>query len=399
MTGDRATRVLAVFALISGCGFLLLNPLRLAFIANVLIPFLYFNLFLMLCCGFLFLLKVRTLEVKPVEIFLCLLVFATAFTTNYDGRSIISVLTDLFRPILFIFVVVVFRNLVNVDGFNASASLRNWIKFSMWVTVIIVAVSWFVTLFIFPLYPAYSSIDSIFGMGWLLATGNIFTQAAYFLVLVASGKRGAYLAAFVVILLCYRNVKLSLVSWAWIFFSVFFALVLLVLYAEDVQRVFLKGASYDSLQGISGFMHILSGGRLEELQGAIAGMTSPMQFIFGAGLGFAYEAKGFEGAAGGHRNLHFTPASLAIYYGIPFAIVFFYYLSTFFYAALRMMRDYTNVVIFCYAVYCMASMFFLFTEFSVFAYVNFAISCGVVAAAAKAERRSLQARENDSVVN
>lgn len=397
MTGERATRFLAVFALISGCGFLLLNPLRLAFIANTLIPFLYFNLFVMLCCGVLFLLKVRTLEVRPVEFLLCLLVFATAFTTNYDGRSVVSVLTDFLRPILFILVVVVFRNLVNVESFNASASLRRWIKLSMWITVIIVAVSWAVTLFVFPLYPAYSSMDSIFGMGWLLATGNIFIQVAYFIVLVASGKRGAYLAALVVIFLCYRNVKLSLVSWGVIFFSVFFALALLVLYAEDVQRVFLKGASYDSLQGISGFMDILSGGRLEELQGAIAGMTSPVQFIFGAGLGFAYEAKGFEDAAEGHRNLHFTPASLAIYYGIPFTIVFFYYLATFFFAALRMTRDYTNVVIFCYAVYCMASMFFLFTEFSVFAYVNFAISCGVVAAAAKAERRCLQAR-NKSIV-
>lgn len=397
MTGDRATRFLAVFALISGCGFLLLNPLRLAFIANTLIPFLYFNLFVMLCCCALFLLKVRTLDVRPVELLLCLLVFATAFTTNYDGRSIVNVLTDFLRPILFIFVVVVFRNLVDVEGFNASASLRRWIKLSMWITVIIVAVSWGITLFVIPLYPAYSSMDSIFGMGWLLATGNIFIQFSYFIVLVASGKRGAYLAALVVIFLYYRNVRLSLVSWGGIFFSAFLALVLMVLYAEEVQHIFLKGASYDSLQGISGFMDILSGGRLEELRGAIAGMTSPLQFIFGAGLGFAYEAKGFGGAAEGHRNLHFTPASLAIYYGIPFTIVFFYYLATFFFAALRMTRDYKKVVIFCYAIYCMASMFFLFTEFSVFAYVNFAISCGVVAAAARAERRCLQARDKSIV--
>jgi hypothetical protein len=397
MTGERATRFLAVFALISGCGFLLLNPLRLAFIANTLIPFLYFNLFVMLCCGVLFLFKVRALEVRPVELLLCLLVFATAVTTNYDGRSIVNVLTDFLRPIFFIFVVVVFRNFVDVENFNTSRSLRRWIKLSMWITVVVVAASWVVTLFVSPLYPAYSSMDSIFGMGWLLATGNIFLQGAYFVVLVASGKRGVYLAALVVIFLCCRNVKLSLASWGVVFFSTFLAFVLLVLYGEEIQQVFLKGESYNSVQGISGFIDILSGGRLDELQGAIAGMTSPLQFIFGSGLGFAYEAKGFEDAAEGHRNLHFTPASLAIYYGIPFTIVFFYYLSTFFNAALRMTRDYTNVVIFCYAVYCMASMFFLFTEFSVFAYVNFAISCGVVAAAAKSERRCLQAR-NKSIM-
>ncbi|WP_167141443.1 hypothetical protein [Pseudomonas sp. OTU750018] len=392
MTGERATRFLAVFALISGCGFLLLNPLRLAFIANTLIPFLYFNLIVMLCCGALFLLKVRTLEVRPVEFLLCLLIFATAVTTNYDGRYIVDVMTDFLRPILFIFIVVVFRNFVNVESFNASRSLRGWIRLSMWVTVIIVPVSWVITLFILPLYPAYSSMDSIFGMGWLLATGNFFLQAAYLMVLVASGKRGVYLAALVVIFLYYRNLKFSLASWLGVFIIAFFAFVLLVLYGEEVQKVFLKGASSDASESISGFIDVLSGGRLDEFQGAIAGMASPLQFIFGAGLGFAYEAKGFADAAEGHRNLHFTPASLAIYYGIPFTIVFFYYLATIFSTALRMTRDYTNVVVFCYAVYCMASMFFLLTEFSVFAYVNFAISCGVVAAAAKAERRFQHAR-------
>lgn len=391
MTGERSTRFLAVGALIAGCGFLLFNPLRLAFIANTLIPFLYFNLFVMICCGALFLLKVRTLEVRPVELFLCLLVLATAVMTNYEDRHIVDVLTDFLRPMLFIAVVVVFRNFTNIERFNASQGMRGWLKMSMWITLIIVPVSWAVTLFIQPLYPAYSSMDSVFGMGWLLATGNIFLQVFYFVVLVASGKRGVYLAAFVVILLCYRNKKLSLPSWLGLFFSLFLGVILLASYIDEVQYFFLKGGAYDAHAGASDLLDILSGGRMDELQGAVAAMHSPLQFFFGAGLGFAYEAKGFEDAAGLHRNLHFTPASLAIYYGIPFTLVFFYYLATFFAAALRVTRNCTNVVIFCYGVYCMASMVFLFTEFSVFAYVNFAISCGVVAAAVRPECQPLQA--------
>lgn len=390
MTAEWATRFLAICALISGCGFLLFNPLRLAFVANTLIPFLYFNLFVMICCGALFFLKVQVLKVRPVELLLCLLVFATAAMTNYDGRNVVDVLTDFLRPMLFIFVVIVFRNFVNAERFNFSRGVRDWLKISMWITVFVVPVSWAIAFFIQPLYPAYSSMDSIFGMGWLLATGNVFLQGLYFMVLVASGKRGVYLAAFFVIFLCYRNVKLSPLSWFGILFGVSIGIVASILYSDGVQQIFLKGGAYDTHEGISGFINILSGGRLDELHGAVAAMHSPLQWIFGAGLGFVYEAKGFEDGSGGHRNLHFTPASLAIYYGIPFAIVFFYYLATFFTAALRVTRSCTNVVVFCYAVYCMASMVFLFTEFSVFAYVNFAISCGVVAAAANAERYSLQ---------
>lgn len=394
MTVERSTRYLAVGALIAGCGFLLFNPLRLAFIANTLIPFLYFNLVVMICCGLLFFLKMRTLKVRPVEFLLCLLVFATAAMTDYEGRHIVDVLTDFLRPILFIAVVVVFRNFLSVERFNASRGVRRWLQLAMWSTLIVVPVSWVVNLFIQPLYPAYSSMDSVFGVGWLLATGNVFLQAFYFLVLILSGKRGVYLAAFVVMLLCYRNTKLSLPSWLGLLLSVFLCVILLILYSDEVQQLFLKGGTYDSSEGMSGLINVLSGGRMDELQGALTAMSSPLQLFFGAGLGFAYEAKGFEDAGGLHRNLHFTPASLAIYYGIPFAAVFFYYLSTFFVWALQLTRSCENVVVYCYAVYCMASMVFLFTEFSVFAYVNFAISCGVVSAAVKAERQPLQAKNS-----
>jgi len=393
MTGEHSTRILAIGALIAACGFLLFNPLRLAFIANTLIPYLYFNLLIMVCCGALFLWNVRTLEVRPVEFLICLLVLATAVMTNYEGRQIVDILTDFLRPLFFIAVVVAFRNFTNINHLDASRGLRGSLKATMWITLFIVPASWGITLYIQPLYPAYASIDSIFGLGWLLATGHVAFQALYLGVLFASGKRGVYLAAIVVILLCYRNKKLSIPSWLGLFLTLFICMILLASYISEVQHFFLKGGAYDGSDGNSDLINVLSGGRIDELQGAVAAMNSPLQLFFGAGLGFAYEVDGFEDAAGLHRNLHFTPASLAIYYGIPFTLVFFYYLASFFLAALRVTRNCNNAVVFAYAVYCMASMVFLFTEFSVFAYVNFAISCGVIAAAVRDERLSKQAEK------
>lgn len=389
MTGDRFTRAMAVGSLIAGCGFLLFNPLRLAFIANTLIPFLYFNLAVMLCCGLWFFTRLRGLKVRPVECVLVLLVLCTAALTDYSGRHLVDVLTDLLRPMLFIAVVVVFRNFVNVEALNQSANIQRWLRLTMWVTLLVVPACWLISRYFQPLYPAFSSIDSIFGMAWLLAAGNFIGQGIYLLILIASGKRGVYLAAFLILCLCYRNKRLTLPSWILLFSALAVGGLVLVSFIDDVQRVFLKGGTYNTQDGVAGVINILSGGRIEELKGAVAAMHSPLQLFFGAGLGFAYQAVGFEEAGGLHRNLHFTPASLAIYYGIPFAVVFFYYLATFFWSALRITRHSPGVVSYCYSVYCIASMAFLFTEFSVFAYVNFAISCGIVGATAKWKEHSV----------
>ncbi len=387
MTGERLTRMLSILSLMAGCGFLLLNPLRLAFVANTLIPFLYFNLIVMIGCGVWFLCKVRSVNFRGVELVLCLLVLATALFTEYEGRRLVDVLTDLLRPLLFIAVVVVFRNFVSVERLNESIKIAKWLRLTMWVTVIVVPLSWAISRYIQPLYPAYASIDSVFGMAWLLGAGGFLAQVGYFALLVASGKRGVYLAAFIVILICYKNKKLTLPAWLVVALAGVLAMAAFVLFIDDVQQFLLKGGTVTSNDGLEGLINILSGGRIEEFRGALAGMTSSLQFVFGAGLGFAYPVEGFGEEGLYHRNLHFTPASLAIYYGVPFLLTFLYYLGTFFFAALRVVKSKPGIVVYCYSLYCLASMVFLFTEFSVFAYVNFAISCGVVAAADKALKR------------
>lgn len=385
MIEQRISTGLAIGAIIAGCGFLLLNPLRLAFIANTFVPFLLFNLAVMLVCGAIFLLRADKIKVRPVELVLCFLVVGTALMTSYADRNIVDILTDLIRPILFLMVVIFFRNYINLEQFGASKSVRFWLKATGWVTVLVVLFSWFISRYVIHLYPAFSSIDSIFGLAWLLASGNIFSQMCYMLILVVSGKRGVYLAGFLVLLICYRYKKMTLPWWISLIGIVCFICLLAVLNLDTLAMIFLK--SNTSLPNdASGIINILSGGRIEELSGAIAAIHTPLEYFFGAGLGFAFKVEGFDDVSGLHRNLHFTPASLAIYYGIPFVVVFAYYLSGFFLDALKLIKKNNNPVVYSYAVYCIASMFFLFTEFSIFAYVNFAISCGIVSGAANEQR-------------
>ena len=386
MNEQRISTALAIGAIVAGCGFLLLNPLRLAFIANSFIPFLFFNVAIMLVCGVLFILRSNVIKVRPVELVLCLSVLCTALMTNYTGRSPIDVVIDFLRPILFLTVIIFFRNYVDLDRFASSKSARIWLKATAWVTLIAVLASWLISRYVVPLYPAYASIDSIFGLAWLLATGSGFSQLLYMLVLIVSGKRGVYLAGFVVLLLCYRYKRLALPWWISLVGIACFIWLLAVLNLDVLASVFLK-SNTELPNDASGIINLLSGGRIEELRGAIAAIHTPLEYFFGAGLGFAFKVDGFEDASGLHRNLHFTPASLAIYYGVPFVVVFTYYLAGFFGDALRLIRRGASPIIYSYAVYCIASMVFLFTEFSVFAYVNFAISCGIVSAAANEMRR------------
>lgn len=386
MIEQRISTGLAIGAMIAGFGFLLLNPLRLAFIANTFVPFLLFNLAVMLVCGTLFLLRFNEVKVRPVELVLCLLVIGTALMTNYAGRNPVDILTDFLRPILFLTVVIFFRNYISVEKFSASKNVRFWLKATGCATVLVVLTSWLVSRYVVQLYPAYSSVDSIFGLAWLLATGNIFSQMGYMFILILSGKRGVYLAGFLVLLLCYRYKKLTLPWWISLIGVACFICLAAVLSLDTLASIFLK-SNTNLPSDASGIINLLSGGRIEELRGAMAAIHTPLEYFFGAGLGFAFEVDGFEDASGLHRNLHFTPANLAIYYGIPFVVVFAYYLAGFFWDALSLIKKNSNPVVYSYAVYCIASMVFLFTEFSIFAYVNFAISCGIVSGAANEQRK------------
>ncbi len=399
MTNGRFANILITAALMAGCAFLLFNPLRLAFIANVFVPFLISSLLIMLCCGLWFCAQWRRVEIKRIEYLLVLFVVVTAAFTPYEGRKAVDIGIDLLRPILFVVTVIMIRNFVNVEMLNYSKLVRWWLRASMWVTLVIVPVCWLISVHFQPLYPAFSSIDSVLGLGWLLAVGNGFGSGLYLSVLIASGKRGVYLAAFLVLCVCFLNRRL-LTRRGWGSFVLGLAVggFIFSLLLGEIQQLFFKGVDVGSgvevaeagaklTEVASG----LGGGRVEELRGALSALTSYSQLIFGAGLGFAYPAQGFGPAGELHRNLHFTPASLAFYYGVPFTLAFFYYLSTFFFAALRITNRSPGVVSYCYAVYCLSSMLFLLTEFSVFSYANFAISCGVVGATTRMQDSDIKA--------
>lgn len=383
MTLEKVTRVAALISIINGCLFLLLNPLRLAFVADVFTPFLYINLGVMLlCCGVCFC-NINLLKFKRIEVILFLLLICVTVSTDYTGRQFFDVVVDFFRPFLFIVTIIFFRNFGSAEKLCESANLASWVKISIWVTVIAVIFCWVINIYIFPLYIAYSSIDSILGLGWLLSTGSVFSQIFYIFVLIFSGKRGVYLAGLLVLFICYKKSLFSL-SFKKIMFFLFLMPMFLYLNVDIISALFLK-IEYHRVESIDPYyvLNILSGGRIEEIQGAIAAIKSPTAYIFGEGLGFAYVVDVFKEDGQFHRNLHFTPGSLAIYYGLPFALTFFYYLSGFFIKAMQLIRYKSPPLIYSYAIYCIASMFFLLTEFSVFAYANFAISCGIVGCASR----------------
>ncbi|MEA5419710.1 hypothetical protein VB712_10795, partial [Spirulina sp. CCNP1310] len=68
-------------------------------------------------------------------------------------------------------------------------------------------------------------------------------------------------------------------------------------------------------------LDVVSGGRLAELRAAFADL-SPIQFLLGGGAGYFYAWEyGTEVIL--QHNVHFSPATLALRYGVPFAVVFY----------------------------------------------------------------------------
>jgi hypothetical protein len=124
-----------------------------------------------------------------------------------------------------------------------------------------------------------------------------------------------------------------------------------------------------------------SGYRLAEIDGALATMSNPIDWLAGKGFGFSFEAPGFVGAEGedeAHRNLHFTPLSILVYYGLAFAVPFYWLLVTCTVRSVRMIRGGSAPAV--VGAFFIGHLAFSFTEFSVFVYATFAVSCGLVLA-------------------
>lgn len=389
MNAARAVQTLIVAALVLGLSFIALNFLRLAFIANIVHPFLLLNMAVLGGVALLGLRYRRQVKLLPVEWGLLGCLAVTALCTDYEGRQQADILIDMARPVLFIAAVATLRALADVRAIAHSPAIRRLLAASVWVTVIAVVVCYAINTSYHVLYPAYSTIDSVMGLGWLMATASPASQFLYGLILFLSGKRGVYIAAFFLFLMLYRRHRRFILSSAALLTLV--AGVLLSVSAENrivmsafFVKSYIKELRYEvskpDFSARDYVLDVVSGGRVEEAKDAMHSIHSPLSYLVGEGFGFAYPSRQFAPDGAPHRNLHFTPLSLLVYYGLGFSVLFAAYLAGMVRSAWACFNDRSNPVMFTFAAYFLASLIFSLTEYNLFVYANVAISAGLIMA-------------------
>jgi hypothetical protein len=388
-----------IIALVSGLLFIGLNVLRLTFVFNSVHSFLLLNALALGSITLVGIYRWRALRLDRLEWLMLAALGISFITADYSGRQAVDIAIDILRPLFFLGSVITLRHLVDMESIEASPILRKLLVATVPITLLAIALCYVVNMFVKPIYPAYSSIDSLLGLGWLMATTSYLGPLLFSVMLFVSGKRGVYLVAFLMLLLFYRHNKKQLAVILVTILVVFNATTLLhhlsvplpsagtsfVLKATNAQ----VQSATASASGFYKLLAVASGGRLDEILDATAAVKSPYRYVFGEGPGFSYYSKLFEDQGDRHRNLHFTPLSIIIYYGGVFAMLFACYLLRIAFFALRVLNNKTSSPLcISYAVYMLGSLVFCLTEFSVFAYANFAISCGLIAATARSQNPS-----------
>lgn len=403
MSTQGLLKASVIGALLTGLLFLVFNVLRLAFVANIMHVFLLMNMAVFASIAVIGLVQHRRLILKPIEWWLIGALFVCALGTHYTGRLPVNIAIDLLRPILFILTVATLRNFADLNTIVSSPTIRLLLGATVGITALAVVFCAIVDSAIHPLYPAYSTIDSILGLGWLMATNSPAAQLLYALVLFISGKRGVYIVAVFLFLLLYRNHRRFLYAAG----GLALVMGLALLFASPERRIdmsaFFVKSSIDQLQitvhnkNFNAFDYVtdvVSGGRTQEIKDATASVTSPWSYAVGEGLGFSYHSAMFEPEGKQHRNLHFTPLCLIIYYGAGFFLLFAAYLGGMVRAAWACFHTRrTNPVMFAYASYFLASLPFCLTEYSVFVYANFAVACGLLEASRRDKQSVSPARK------
>jgi hypothetical protein len=377
---QKALRGCIAAGLVVGLIYITFLFLRLAFIINIMHPILILNMLVLGAISAIGLVHWRKLRLTRVEIGLLLCLVLVALCTNYDGRALADIIVDAVRPLLFMATVITLRSLLDVSAFTASIPVRRVLASTIWVTIGAVILCYGVDAVYRPLYPAYSTIDAVLGLGWLMATTTFTAPLAFWVVLFLSGKRMVYIAGLVVLLLVYRQNKRALCA------------ILLVASAAVAGSNYLgpDDVSFITKTADSHFSpEISSGGRLDEIRDAWAAVSQPLSFVVGEGFGFSYYSEAFaQQSMDNHRNVHFTPLSIFIYYGGIFFLLACCALLPVIRLAWRYAQDKTNPVLFSYSVFFLASLIFCLTEYSIFVYANFAIACGIILAAAR-EKQSV----------
>ena len=369
-----------VTALTASLLFLAFNVLRLTTIFNITHSFLILNMLALAAIASVGLWNWRRLQITWLEWGMVAALIASTMMADYANRLPIDIAIDIVRPLLFLAVIITLRHCLDGQWFSTSETVHKLLAYIIGATVIGVMTCTLVDRFIQPIYPAYSSIDAALGLGWLMATSGPAAPLLFLILLVVSGKRAVYLASGIAMLMVYRKQPKMLVAVLAILIAASSVSMLTArFYASQSQPQSNAGAQ-DQSHTEAQITEYYSGGRLDEIRDAVAAVPGPAYYIVGMGPGFAYPSKTFGPEGTLHRNLHFTPLSLIIYYGVIFSALFAYYILRLLPAAWRALNDRANPVRMTYAIYFFASLPFALTEFSVFGYANFAIACGLIAA-------------------
>ena len=404
MNLQAALRTCIVASLISGIVFIALNVLRLLGIFNIVHAFLIFNMLTLAGIAAIGVWHWRKLALRPLEwlLFACLLI--TSLTSDYADRTVANIVIDIARPVLFVLAVATLRSMLDVQAFITSIMVRRLLATTVWVTLLAVPFCYAISTMVQTIYPAYSSIDSVLGLGWLMAVSPFACSVLFLMVLFVSGKRMVYLVGLLLLVILCRTQKKRL---GWIAASIAVGLLISPFLMPANESFIMKAPAMNYLSRsqaqeyirqhpgevtaerlaaassiFSKVLNVATGGRVDEMQDANASITNLWTYVLGKGPGYEYHSQAFEEDGKKHRNLHFTPLSLAIYYGIIFLGVFAAYVGAAILPAWRLLTGRSQPVLFSYSVYFLGSLPFCLTEYSIFAYSNFAIACGLVVASA-----------------
>lgn len=366
--------------------FIITNPLRLAFIYNSFLPFIAGNFAVSILFFCVFIISIKTVNLELIELILLTLLFFLFLKSlfNYGGFNFNNIVIDFLKPLFFIITVAVIRSEIKLGLTKRHHIILNKTpKMFFSITTMMVFVCLLISYYVIPLYPAFSTIDSIIGF-----VPGVVKSAFFFLVLFLSGKRGVLLSALVLMLILFVK-RLSLDKFILCVCLFFMASIIFSLYAYEYILISLF--KVDNLSAIEGLDHIellslLGGGRVSEVTSSLAYIKTYSDFIFGLGFGFEYEVESFgDESYVMHRNSHFSPVSFLTLYGAFFTLLFYFYIFKYVCKSISVILNFSERyrLFVPFLGYFIASVVFSFTEYSFFSYLNFSISMGISGACYK----------------
>lgn len=268
------------------------------------------------------------------------LVVMPMFSTSYlPGRAA----NDVIWPILFLFKIVIFRNLIEKGGFSTK-DLKYLVRIMLYLSVVQIAI-----FVIFSrISGAYAGIapPTNLPLSYGLAFSQPWMIVTCVIVILLSGKRSFLLGALVAVgvraLVQRKNRAAFLALGA-------FAIIVIVgsiggaaagILPQDISDklkqagdifgpigiAFRDGPSALLEDAVRHELYVSTAGRSEEFFSIFSVMSWYNLFV-GLGAGFTYSYLHWEGWVDGYANSHFSPLALTYKFGIIYAGLLYWYVS------------------------------------------------------------------------